>query len=288
MGYNMEDERSIRKAYLMMNLPYPKWKRSQIGGAYISYKGHPIQYRTSINGNAIIFGGRNMSETSNARPCFMLDISVNAILLSIERGNDCFLDGYTDTKGIIKVAMYLARKHGATTMSLTDNSTISCPEKVKLSDLSFLTSGKTWYESAIPWLVPDDSNIRAQLPIWRNRALTNTWYDVAEALRNDNTLTEKVIFDTTGIDIHASGSAMAVLDKAKQARTHCRFFSNCMKNLLEASHVDTLHEQSWTTPLMPTSNNSSNRGTRKQKSTTNRKTMKRITRKSLTRNSRMK
>ena len=95
------------------------------------------------------------------RPCFRMFIEdeadgrKSAELNDINPDNGCFLDDLTNSRDLVHVAVRFAiKRHNVILFLLSDNSTITCPEKVSLSNLSLVTTGFTWYQSCIPGLLP--------------------------------------------------------------------------------------------------------------------------------------
>lgn len=142
----------------------------------VIYKGHKIYYNISPNTNdnidiIFIYGGRD----AGRRPCFHMSIKdTTANLNSIERGLDCFVDRYNNTKIMVEIAFQIAKDNGCNKFYLTDNSYISCPPfRFHLADVYFLTKGQTWYESILPIKNTDyDESVMAE---YRRRAATQTW-----------------------------------------------------------------------------------------------------------------
>jgi len=199
----------------------------------IQYNGHTIHVRETLDNLIFI--------SADKHPCFIMELDT-ATLTSLEGS---FIDIHESTKDLVRVAVMIARKHGIHEIVFTDNSTIQCPQKVHLSDLSFLTTGKTWYESILPLEYMSDSRIDQ----FRHRVMTNTWDDVFNRIR---ILGFTCPFDTTGIDTSTPGSAMAVLDRAKKSRSFCKYFSQYMGLLLISSHITSLHGDTWSHKLRTT------------------------------------
>jgi hypothetical protein len=200
-------------------------------GGSIRYVGnHPIHIREVKDGKHIFIHG------GPSKPCFCLELLLkerHAILQGVRRRPDCFVDKHSDSRNIVRAAVAFAKERGMITIELTDNSTIRCPERISLSDLSFLTTGKTWYESILPNLIITDT---PNLELWRSRVLSNTWRKVGAGLP---------MFDTTGIDIDEPGSAMAVLARAKNSRTKCAAISANMDQLISQSGILSLDGRHW-------------------------------------------
>lgn len=86
-------------------------------------------------------------------PCVSIYIyGDEAILSSLEYSPKCTIDGRMKrgegTREMIQFALDLAKQHGAKTIQLQDESTITCAtgERVKLGPFYFFKYGKTWYE----------------------------------------------------------------------------------------------------------------------------------------------
>lgn len=178
----------------------------------------------------------------NNTPCFRLSITPGdnsvACLLSLDK--ECFLDNYDNSRDLVKAAYIIAKNKGAKTLKITDNSTIYCPDKVYLSNLSFLTTGKTWYESILDVYPAEDEN--NELATMRKRAFENKWIDVANnLLRKDIVLP----FSVKGIDINEQGSAMKVLAKAKNSKKFCNLFGKYMSEILLSSNIINFKGKEW-------------------------------------------
>ena len=113
------------------------------------------------------------------------------------------------------------------------SSHIKCPsgETVSMADLSFITTGQTWYESIIP-----DLQIvgRRTIDADRARIQQTTWREVGADL-----------LAPTNIDISAPGSALSVLRAIKADHDNCWFFSENMTKLMGRSGVETFNGTDW-------------------------------------------
>jgi hypothetical protein len=205
------------------------WK--QRGGAIVYVGTHPIQIHEVVNGSSIFIHG------GHKQRCFELELfpkSQTAILKDvIRRTSGCFMDDNDDSRDIVRAAYQIAKERGIKLLQLTDNSAIYCPERINLADLSFLTTGQTWYESIIPLT-------HVNIPLleeWRHNVRTNTWREVGDGVLTD--------VDTTGIDIDAPGSAMAVLNRLKLGRKHCSQLSAKMDTLIMRSKILSLAQKEW-------------------------------------------
>lgn len=228
----------------------------QIGGpGTIHVNSHPINYKeTSDKSMIYILGGNNMKHA----PCFALDMNSEtgeAVLQSVDhrrhKGHSlCFRDGHAIARDIVRAAYQLARSRGMRTLFLTDKSKLTCDNmEFSLCDLSFLTTGKTWYESIFP-------NIRCvnreDIDIYRERVRTSTWKDVGESL---------IDLDIGNIDPTEPGSAMHVLNAMKEDKSFCWFFKKNMDTLLVNSRILSMNGTSWVCDL--TADRSRYRSTRR-------------------------
>jgi hypothetical protein len=195
--------------------------------------GHPIQIIESINrysGNDIVFRGGK-----EAYPCFILSINKykEATLTGLTKDKLCFIDGYENSRDLVRIAASLAKERGAKSLTLTDISYIKCPEKVYLSDLSMITTGKTWYESILPFNPMNPEFVEP----FRKKIVEASWISI---------MPESAGFNTEGINITSPGSAILVLDRAKKDKRFCKFFSDNMHILLERFGVKSFKNQDWT------------------------------------------
>jgi hypothetical protein len=271
-------------AHYWMLRHYPRvlrWQQHGGGDRYIhKVRGvHPIEYNVSDDGKTMFIRGGYKPLVA---PCFVVDINLSdptkAVLQEVERRKGrCFRDDNTESRDIVRAAAVIAAERGVKTLQFTDNSYIMCPRIIHLSNLSFLTTGRTWYESILP-------NLRCisleeeLLDHFRHLARTNTWRAVGHDLIKLN-MTNSI----TGMayDIDEPGSAMKVLNALKTDRRFCGFFAKNMDELLWRSHIYTLHGREWvcdlkityTIPRFPFNT----RGTRQRRSSTGRR---RTTRKS--------
>ena len=216
-----------------------KWVQS--GSGRISVNRHIINYREYNGDNGtdtVIFAGRDRKK----RACFSLKIykTGEAILESVDRRKNCFIDDHANSKDLVKAAFQIAKNKGAKRLELTDNSFIQCPEKISLADLYFLTTGKTWYESIIPL----KCGKQVMVDKFRELVKTNSWSSVYIKLIELNPDFQKYDFEVDN-DINKIGSAMEVLSKLKKSGKHCNFFSEYMYELLLCSGIQSLRNFTW-------------------------------------------
>lgn len=205
----------------------------QVGGGIVAINGFRYNYR-DIEGGMTIFGGRHGSK----RPCFIIFLENDtAILQNIESGSDCSLDKDATTKHTVLAAAKLAKERGAKTLTFTDNSTKHIADGLyfRLSNMYFLTTGKTWYESILPCRLVSPQNAR-KYEIWKHRAATNTWADIYNCLKKE--------FPTLDLEIDIDDiSAMRVLQRLKEEKSD--FFATYEAELLMCSGVGSLHDLEW-------------------------------------------
>jgi hypothetical protein len=260
------DDRDIARYWMLRHYPRVlRWRQTGGGHRYIlNVDGkHPIEYNVSEDGYSIFIRGGHKPLVS---PCFVLEIDPSnptmARLQEVERRNGhCFRDGHADSRNIVRAAATIAIRRHIKTLQFTDNSYILCPEVVNLADLSFLTTGRTWYESILPNL-QCVSPICKNLDTFRQLVRTNTWRQVGHDLI-DLTFT-----NSTTINIDAPGSAMAVLNAMKLDRGFCWFFEEYMGRLIGRSGIESLTGKHWicSLPSLP-----SRRTTRRQTSRNHRR-----------------
>jgi len=176
--------------------------------------------------------------------CFFLRvnrITRHAHLQGTNRRSDCFKDDKgEDSKLVVMAAYRWARLHGIRTITFTDNTHIYCPDSVELANLSLLTTGRTWYEAAVPGCYPTLPAIKTQLERDKERVRRNSWNSVA-----GGSPTLWSAFDSTGINTAEPGSAMAVLQRAKLSRTACSAFHHHMAELVTRSGILSYDGRDW-------------------------------------------
>jgi hypothetical protein len=216
---------------------------------------HNIEYDLQIN-NSYINSKHNIDlmaistgRADDKQPCFIMRIRPGgpSVLISVSRGANCFIDKVDDSPGIVLAALEIAKLKGAKTFEFTDNSTKTVDgAKIKLSDLSFLTTGKTWYERVLPTITVYDKYERADVEDSRQVVLTNTWNQVYNNLNNKGIDIE---FNTSGINCDSVGSAKEVLTRAKNSRLYSGFFQEHMGALIKASGISSVHGLEWITDI---------------------------------------
>ena len=183
-------------------------------------------------------------KANDKQPCFMMSIMPGgtAILISISRGVACFQDNHDISSDIVLAALEIAKQKVAKKFEFTDNSTKTVDhKKIDLADLSFLTTGQTWYERILP-IKPSEATDVSDIEENRKQVKINTWSDVSDDLLRQSIETN---FDIFGIDINEAGSAMKVLNRAKLSKKYHLFFFECMKKLLIASKISQMKGITW-------------------------------------------
>ena len=205
----------------------------QTGGGIVWVNGYRFRY-IDMEGGMTVFGGSRLSN----RPCFILSFdNEDAILQSVESGIGCSLDEGATTKHTVLAAAQLAKERGAKTLIFTDNSTKHLPDGryFRLSNMYFLTTGKTWYQSILPCTLasPQDEQ---KYTIWKKRAETNTWSDIYSCLKKE--------YPDHTIPVGAANqTAMSVLRALKESKTD--FFAKYEAELLMCSSIGSLHGLEW-------------------------------------------
>lgn len=190
--------------------------------------------------NTLLFNG------GNRRPCFVLTIRPaerSATLITLERSSSCSLDTGATTQSAGKAAFILAAERGVKRITLTDNAVkpMGAPDnKFVVSDMEFLTQGRSWYETFLP-VVPT-IDLEPSRAIVRN----NTWDSVFACLRQKDPAAI-VPVDISDINTTKQGSAMTVLQRIKEGRTD--FFARYRWFLPLCSGVPTLHGMEWVAEL---------------------------------------
>lgn len=215
----------------------------QVGGGVVSQNGFRYDYRVFSKAGVIqISGGR----ITGKKECFLLllERDKTAVLQGFKAGADCSLDGGATTKNMLKAAFKLAKEKGATSIFIDDTAKkyIDDERCFYLSDMYFLTSGYTWYESAGVGIRPDIEFV-ALVNKWREKAKGNTWASVRDNLDQP----VNVPVDISDIDVNAPGSAMEVLKRIKAANSS--FFVDHRVELPNASGIDPMRSVTWIADL---------------------------------------
>jgi hypothetical protein len=209
---------------------------------------HTLDYDvTSYNGHTIELMAIAIGKSDDKKPCFIMSITPGGagILISLNRGMNCWNEQHDMSSDVLLAAMEIAKQKGATTFTFTDMSTkLLGDKKISLADLSFLTTGRTWYERFLP-IIPLDEVKQLNISKWRRVIETNSWDDVNRRLLEQGV----EVFIDTSIDTSKPGSAMKVLAKAKASKTYHEFFYMCMDQLLIASMIPIMKGMDWTMNL---------------------------------------
>lgn len=200
--------------------------------------GHDIHYRHHIDGNIIVVnGGKNYDYS----PCFVMDIdpiSRTAVLQTLYKRDNCFDDGHQNSRTVLRAVYRLAQEYEVTRLEFRDVSVKYCDKReIRLADLSFLTTGRTWYESILPDLRCTDCE---DIEEWRKQAHAATWRAVGDDLLD---------IGIDGVDFDAPGSSMIVLNAMKKDGGFCRFFVKNMDKLVFRTGIPSLYGRTWLCPI---------------------------------------
>jgi hypothetical protein len=217
---------------------------TQVGGGIISQNGFRYDYREFPMEDIIeIRGGRKKGK----QECFLLLLNPedkSAVLQGFKAGEDCSLDGGATTKNMLKAAFKMATEKGATSIFIDDTAKkyIDDERYFYLSDMYFLTSGYTWYESAGVGVHPGAEDMY-QVDIWRETARTNTWASVSSRMKPSPV----VPVDISDIDVTAPGSAMRVFNRIKDTKSD--FFVKYKNTIMTASNIGPIGRIQWVADL---------------------------------------
>ena len=159
-----------------------------------------------------------------------------ATLISLKRDNsDNIIDLNEPSKDVIQVAFQYAQKKRGTDFILEDefymyyNSTRYC-----LSELYFLCTGTTWFESFLPIKM---HNHKPCIERRRIAVRKNKWSDISKDLLRRNVPID--IIDVEGINVDEDGSAMQALCRLRDypnVEILCDFLSNYLWQIRLASN----------------------------------------------------
>ena len=224
------------------DLGLPFLPPQQRGGGVISANGFRFKYTTYMDDTTYVFNGGNKYD------CFMLFINPDhtAHLQGLRRGDNCSVEGGATSRNTLHAVLALAKEKGAKTLTLEDASNKYLPNKkyFSLSDMYFVTTGRTWYET-YGGFRPTDEFVD-QVARWRHIVATNTWESVLTSLHKSYS-DVKIPVDVSDIDATTPGSAMIVLQRIKAANTE--FFADYNLNLAQSSGIGTLEKIKWIADL---------------------------------------
>jgi hypothetical protein len=224
------------------------WKHT--GGGSLSVGQNVFEYKETTEGKTIIL----ISKLSVGLPeCFMLKFEMQqnqlyAILSSVYSVQKCAPTKHATTSQMIQSIIQLAKERGAAWIDIQDDSTI-CDETqfVPLSDYYFLTQGKTWYESIVPF-IPER---KEEIDYYREKVKSNTWGYVLQnfARANRKKYTEFISELKTLVGpLDNTMLAMNVF-KSIPSANKCYIFNKYMAYLLPASDISSIKGFVWYLPL---------------------------------------
>ena len=199
--------------------------------------GFAYQYRNFQSENAI--------EISRGSEYYFLVFYDNAPakLFGIRSHKNRFLEGDAATEHMVKAALRLAKERGISQVQIDDDvkKRLDNDSYFHLSDMHFLTTGYTWYESLNIGIYPRDI-MKRSLELYRDRVRTNTWASVAARLH----IPPELSIDISDIDVTAPGSAMTVLQRIRDI--DISFFAKYNLALPVASGIY-VHFEEWVADL---------------------------------------
>jgi hypothetical protein len=236
-------DHDIRRYWTIYHPGEPlRWQRQsrnvaserQRGGATMRIDGRNIEFKVTHTGRTVFVISAG---STPGHQCFALELDLSthiATLQHVKRHSDCFTSDKTINMRLVVLAAYkYAKQKGMRRIQLIDISYITCPtgEIVHLADLSFLTTGRTWYESIIPGLICTSPR---DLEADRRRAEQTTWAEIGGDLLRP-----------IGIDPTAPGSARRVLQAIKADHDRCSFFAHHITKLMGRSGIESLYDLPW-------------------------------------------
>lgn len=240
IGRYTEFDKRIISQRLGMDLT----KLPQYGGmkhGIVSANGFNYNYSEDYDAGAYtIYAGRPRRKIE----CFLLFVTKDKVaeLHSMRQSKDCALQDNATSHNLLHAALTLAKEKGATRIELTDvaNKRLPYDRSFRLSNMYFLTTGRTWYEThgGFQPVLADKKYVSR----WRQYALHNRWNTVyACLLERIPDITVPV--DISDIDGSTEGSAMEVFRRIKDGRTS--FFADYQRELMECSKIGALETITW-------------------------------------------
>ena len=206
-------------------------------GAYTIYAGRPRRKTESL----LTQSGSHPIGSAESLLLFVTKDKV-AELHSMRQSKDCALQDNATSHNLLHAALTLAKEKGATRIELTDvaNKRLPYDRSFRLSNMYFLTTGRTWYETHGGFQpVLADKKYVSQ---WRQSALHNRWNTVYECLL-ERIPDITVPVDISDIDGSTEGSAMEVFRRIKDGCTS--FFADYQRELMECSKIGALETITW-------------------------------------------
>lgn len=226
------------------------FRAKQNGGGSVRVGNQTIVYKQDRMGNRIVI--QSDRPVSAGQFILFLDGEV-AILHSVSK---VITPLQTETtKDLVRAAVQIAKTRGASWIEVTDNSTI-CKEgvnvdsAVSLADYSFVTKGKTWYETIFSFILKGD---KTEINDNRNIIQSTSWKDIITYPSRQHRaklqqMKNELPVDITNINISAPGSIMTVLSKIPYD-SRCNFFQKYLKYILMAAELVSLKDTVWYYPL---------------------------------------
>ena len=207
----------------------------------IEYNGKRYKYRETDDGNHIFLYRKQGAS------CFEIFIeTVSGItfahLNTFNNFSDCSIDN--DSVGsdmLLAIVDILKPRTDITYLAFSDNSgkEIAPNVWIRLSDVYFVATGKTWYGSVLP-LVPDDQEFFN----YNYRQITSaTWTETLRFMEYHSTIPIKIPVSIKDIDPTAPGSAMLVFRRIKDAKTD--FFAKYRNLIMPSVGCNSFFSSTW-------------------------------------------
>ena len=207
------------------------------GRKEVIYNDHKVFYSKYMNpyGDELtIF----YSSREDAARCHSIVFKIRegvASLISLKRDNkDNIIDLNEQSKEVIQVAFEYAKEQRGRDFVLDDDFYMYFNEyRYCLSDLHFICTGKTWFESVLS-IKPRYNHVKDYS--WeRANVIKNAWADVSKKLILEGVNLD--IANVEGIDINEEGSAMQVFCRIRDMNNEisCKFFYKNLGVIILAS-----------------------------------------------------
>jgi hypothetical protein len=196
----------------------PNYKTENYNEKIVVINSKHYKYRETVSGRYIY-----LYRGEYKRKCFEIEVDVDgegnkyAKLDSLYNyGNCCITMDSTGRDLFLAVVKLLTDRGSLKYMTLTDRSGkyIGDGKWISLADVTFTTTGETWYESMVP-LVPDDIDT---YNLTYKKVTTAKWVNVYTYLKETEPMLT-IPINISDIDGNAEGSAMGVYWRIKEANS---------------------------------------------------------------------
>lgn len=232
----------------------------QSGGGHITVNEQTFEYNEDINMDGRLVALYGDTDGGRRHECFRIKFHMHqngqkyAELSSLDGRESCSTDGSALSANIVLAAVELARENGAQWIELSDASKICKDERtpsISLANYYFLSRGKTWYETILPFQ-PGDSEVIDDI---REQIMTKSWNDVIDALRRRHPIRCRNMLRDMPMSLHSipveePGSIMQVIRSIPRER-RCAFLYKYMNDIFVALSIRSLDGMNWWLPLTP-------------------------------------